>query len=121
MAFYHFMRDLNHFYLSYASLWELDYDAEGFRWLDCHEEEKCVYAFERRSQRERLVAVFNFSDKAWVDFDLKVPGARELKPAFSSDLEPYGGSRRKQENAPGGRGSRLPDRTGGLLGTVFFW
>ena len=91
------MRDLNHFYLSYASLWELDYDAEGFRWLDCHEEEKCVYAFERRSQRERLVAVFNFSDKAWVDFDLKVPGARELKPAFSSDLEPYGGSRRKQE------------------------
>lgn len=96
-GFYHFMRDLNHFYLSYASLWELDYDAEGFRWLDCHEEEKCVYAFERRSQRERLVAVFNFSDKAWVDFDLKVPGARELKPAFSSDLEPYGGSRRKQE------------------------
>ena len=94
-GFYHFMADLNHFYLDCPALWELDYERDGFQWLDCHHEEKCIYAFERRGRRERLVAVFNFSDKAWKTFPLEVPGARELRPVFSSDLEQYGGSCRE--------------------------
>ncbi len=90
-GFYHFMRDLNHFYLEHPSLWEQDYDAEGFRWLDCHEEERCVYAFERRGRKERLAAVFNFSDRRQEGYELEVPGAGSLTPALFSDLAPYGG------------------------------
>ena len=90
------MADLNHFYLEHSSLWEQDYEEGGFQWLDCHQEEKCIYAFERRSRKERLVAVFNFSDKKMDDFVLKVPGAEALIPVFSSDLEMYGGASREK-------------------------
>ena len=95
-GFFHFMADLNHFYLEHSSLWEQDYEEGGFQWLDCHQEEKCIYAFERRSRKERLVAVFNFSDKKVDDFVLKVPGAETLIPVFSSDLEMYGGAFREK-------------------------
>ena len=95
-GFFHFMADLNHFYLEHSSLWEQDYEEGGFQWLDCHQEEKCIYAFERRSRKERLVAVFNFSDKKVDDFVLKVSGAEALIPVFSSDLEMYGGASREK-------------------------
>lgn len=95
-GFFHFMADLNHFYLEHSSLWEQDYEEGGFQWLDCHQEEKCIYAFERRSRKERLVAVFNFSDKKVDDFVLKVPGAEALIPVFSSNLEMYGGASREK-------------------------
>ena len=107
-GFYHFMADLNHFYLDCPALWELDYERDGFQWLDCHQEEKCIYAFERRGRRERLVAVFNFSDKAWKTFPLEVPGARELRPVFSSDLEQYGGSCQEPEKKITGNSHVFP-------------
>ena len=107
-GFYHFMADLNHFYLDCPALWELDYERDGFQWLDCHQEEKCIYAFERRGRRERLVAVFNFSDKAWKTFPLEVSGARELRPVFSSDLEQYGGSCREPEKKITGNSHVFP-------------
>ena len=107
-GFYHFMADLNHFYLDCPALWELDYERDGFQWLDCHQEEKCIYAFERRGRRERLVAVFNFSDKAWKTFPLEVSGARELRPVFSSDLEQYGGSCQEPEKKITGNSHVFP-------------
>ena len=43
--FHRFMTDLNRFYLEHPAFFEKDYDADGFQWLDCHSEERCVYAF----------------------------------------------------------------------------
>ena len=40
-----------------------DYENAGFHWLDCHQEERCIYAFERTDGKERIAAVFNFSDE----------------------------------------------------------
>ena len=36
--FHRFMIDLNHIYLQHLALSEKDYDPDGFRWLDCHQE-----------------------------------------------------------------------------------
>ena len=58
--FHRFMMDLNHIYLQHLALSEKDYDPDGFRWLDCHQEERCIYAFERIGSSERIIAVFNF-------------------------------------------------------------
>lgn len=60
-AFYRYMAELNRIYLSHSALWAEDYWREGFAWLDCHQEEKCVYIVERRSEEETLIAAFNFS------------------------------------------------------------
>ena len=60
-AFYTFMAELNQTYLSHSALWADDDDHDDFAWLDCHQEEKCVYVIERRSKEETLIAAFNFS------------------------------------------------------------
>ncbi|MCC2255903.1 1,4-alpha-glucan branching protein GlgB [Ruminococcus sp. CLA-AA-H200] len=99
--FHLFMRDLNRFYLEHPAFSERDYDPEGFQWIECHAEEKCIYAFERRSaaagySRERIAAVFNFSDRMQ-EHCLTVDGAGELRPLFSSDAACYGGTRQTPE------------------------
>ncbi|MGN1182729.1 MAG: alpha amylase C-terminal domain-containing protein, partial [Faecalibacillus sp.] len=89
-AFFRFMRDLNRFYLYHSALFELDDDREGFQWLDCHQEEKCIYAFERTSHQERIVAVFHFLNQQ-DEYTLKVDHACELHEVFSSQQDIYGG------------------------------
>ena len=89
-AFHRFMKELNHIYLEHAALWEKDYDNEGFQWLDCHQEERCIYAFERWSWQEHIVAVFNFSAQEQ-KYNLPISNAKELHLLLSSDWEKYGG------------------------------
>ena len=83
-GFHRFMARLNRLYLDHPALWAGDYDREGFQWIDCHQEEKCVYAFERRGGGERLAAVFNFSGREQA-FLLKLDGASALRPLMDSD------------------------------------
>lgn len=82
-AFHCFLKILNHLYLDHPALWAGDYHREGFRWLDCHQESKCVYAFERRGGGERLAAVFNFSGREQT-FRLELPGAKGLRVLLDS-------------------------------------
>ena len=85
--FHCFMKELNRLYLAHPALWAKDFVQDGFQWIDCHQEEKCVYAFERRGGRERLAAVFNFSDKAQT-FLLNPEQAKKYRVLLSSGA-PY--------------------------------
>ena len=96
--FHRFMKDLNRFYLDHPAFSEMDYDTDGFEWLECGAQEKCVYVFERRSEKERIMAVFNFSDQ---DQEFEIPGKniKELKKVFSSEYPGYGSAEEKQNKA----------------------
>ena len=109
--FHRFMEDLNHFYLEHPALSEMDYDTEGFQWLECHAEEKCVYVFERctkerrnetgksrdqMNRQERIVAAFNFSDEEQ-EIEIKCEDKKSLKRVFSSEYKAYGGQEEKKE------------------------
>ena len=96
-AFHRFMKELNHLYLKHPALSEQDYEKTGFRWIDCHQEEKCIYAFERVSSKEKIVAIFNFSDKDVEGYRLKVEGAKELERILSSNQDVYGGVDHRKE------------------------
>lgn len=91
-AFHQFMTDLNHLYQNHTALSEKDFDREGFLWIDCHQEQRCIYAFERASKSERVVAVFNFSDQEQKDYRLKVANAAKLQRLLSSNQDIYGGN-----------------------------
>ena len=78
------MKALNRFYLEHPAFWEKDYDEAGFRWLECGTEDQCVYAFERKAEKERIAAVFNFSGAEQTGLRLKIAGAEKLKEIFSS-------------------------------------
>lgn len=90
-AFAQYMKDLCHVYLTHPALSEMDYEPEGFRWIDCHQEEACVYVIERKSREERLLAIFNFSDQPQT-YQLNESSISSLKLLLSSDDMVYGGS-----------------------------
>ena len=94
---FRFIRDLNHLYLNHSALWQEDDREQGFRWLDCHQEERCIYAMERRSAKERLVFVFNFSDQTQDGYQLPVEGCTGLRPILSTEWEEYGGGVKRNE------------------------
>ena len=88
--FHRFMIDLNHIYLQHLALSEKDYDPDGFRWLDCHQEERCIYAFERIGSSERIIAVFNFSNREQI-YQLKIQNPQTVQVLLSSNWVIYGG------------------------------
>ena len=93
-AFHHFMQKLNHLYMTTPALSAKDYENAGFHWLDCHQEERCIYAFERTDGKERIAAVFNFSDEEQKGYKLPVEDAKELEVILASDDETFGGCKK---------------------------
>lgn len=93
-AFHHFMQDLNEIYLTHPALSQNDYTNEGFSWVDCHQEDRCIYAFERKSGKERILAVFNFSDKVQEEYKLQLTDADSLTVLLASDMEKYAGPKK---------------------------
>ena len=91
-SFYHYMAELNHMYLSYSALSEWDYNEEGFCWLDCHQESKSIYSILRKCEKEQIVAVFNFSNKAQKNYEVAIEGAKNCKLLLYSDWERFGGA-----------------------------
>lgn len=85
--FHRFMQGLNEVYLATKPLWQQDYSQHGFEWADCHQEERCIYAFVRRSESECVLAVFNFSDSLQENYELSITGAKKLTLLYTSDDE----------------------------------
>ncbi len=92
-AFHRFMKNLNLLYLEHPALYRNDYSTDGFRWIDCHQEVRCIYAFERIAEKERLLAVFNFSDQTQEDYEITLDNAKKLTLLLASDASEYGGTK----------------------------
>lgn len=106
-GFYHYMAELNRLYQTHSALYEWDYEAQGFTWLDCHQEGRCLYAIERRSGTERLAAIFNFSAQTQEGYTVAVPGMTEASALLYSDWEIYGGTTPVSEKVFEAEGERL--------------
>ena len=82
--FHRFMRKLSHIYLKHPALSVWDFDSRGFRWLDCHQEERCIYAFLRTDGKERIACIFNLSDKEQA-YTLHLPNCKHLSLLISNE------------------------------------
>lgn len=88
--FHRFMRDLNLVYINHPALFKGDYKHEGFNWIDCHQEEKCVYTFERMGENENIIAIFNFSDEYHEGYEIPME-YNTLEVLMDSSINEYGG------------------------------
>ena len=88
--FHRFMRDLSLVYINHPALFENDYEIEGFNWVNCHEEEKCIYVFERICKDEKILALFNFSDAYHKGFEGPIED-KTLEILLDSSISEYGG------------------------------
>ena len=88
--FHRFMRDLSLVYINHPALFENDYEIEGFNWVNCHEEEKCIYVLERICKDEKILALFNFSDAYHKGFEVPIED-KTLEILMDSSISEYGG------------------------------
>lgn len=89
-----YMKALIQLYKTHPALWKLDYDPDGFEWINCVEWEKSMVTFLRKSkkQEDTLVVICNFSDVAYEEELVGVPYAGKYKEILNSDAKEYGGT-----------------------------
>ena len=83
-----FMKTLNRLYLTHSAFYEQDYQNSGFRWIDCDNTENCIYAIERKSSKETLIAVFNLGD---TEKKYSIDGYEKSKLLLNTDWNKFGG------------------------------
>jgi 1,4-alpha-glucan branching enzyme len=86
--------DLNRSYRDERALWEIDFEPEGFWWLEPNDAENNVVAFGRASKngREHAVCVANLSPVPREGYRMGLPRAGHWREAVNTDSEYYGGS-----------------------------
>lgn len=90
-AFCHYMTALTHLYLTEPALYQADYTANGFRWVDCHQEQRCIYAIERRAGAQRLLILLHLSDERTESYTLHLADCGGLEPLLHTDWERFHG------------------------------
>lgn len=93
-------RDLNRLYRDVRALYELDFSADGFQWIDCHDSDQSTLSYVRRARDGSfVVVVLNFTPVPRADYRIGVPQAGHYRELFNSDSTFYGGS--NLGNGPG--------------------
>lgn len=90
-AFHQFMKKLQSIYAKNAAFWALDHNPDGFRWMDCHQEEKCMYVFLRTDYKQSVAAIFNFSDQPQ-EYTFRRDDISSLILLLASDADKFGGT-----------------------------
>jgi 1,4-alpha-glucan branching enzyme len=89
-----FVRDLNLLYRSHPAFYEVDFQWQGFEWVDFHDVDHSVISFLRRPQNGMpfLLVVCNFTPQPHEKYRVGVPDPGWYREIFNSDAEIYGGS-----------------------------
>lgn len=95
-SFLAYMAELNKCYQKYDAFWKMDYEQDGFKWLDCHSESKCLYAIARNGHSSRVMAAFNFREFSQ-EYVIPCDGAQKVKVILNSDWERFGGTTKECE------------------------
>jgi 1,4-alpha-glucan branching enzyme len=88
------VRDLNRVYRSRPALWEVDFEANGFQWLEPNDAANNVLAFARWSsdRSDVVVCVCNLSPVPRDAYRLGMPRTGRWVEALNTDSTYYGGS-----------------------------
>ena len=78
-----------HFAVNDYALWN-NYTEDSFEWLDCQLENECIYSFFRRSDKKKLLSVFNFSDNE-TEYTMSLGDIKELSLIIETDDQRFGG------------------------------
>jgi len=88
-----FFSDINTLYKNEPALYQLDFEEEGFQWIDCSDNRHSVVAFLRRAKNgEFIIIVCNFTPQPHSHYRIGVPKQGFYTEIFNSDSREYGGS-----------------------------
>lgn len=89
-SFHKYMKDLNKLYQKHSAFHH-DFEPSNFKWLDCHQENRCIYVMQRKNKKDNLVAIFNFSQDVQKDYQIKIKG-KSIKVLLDTDANCYSGT-----------------------------
>lgn len=94
-----YVGELLKLYSKYPSLYNMDYDTKGFRWINADDTYKSIYSFVRYSAtgKNNMLFVLNFTPIARDDYRVGVPENKKYRLILNSDEKRFGGSGREQE------------------------
>ena len=85
--------DLNALYRAEPALYEQDFTAAGFEWVDCHDADASVVSFLRRSRDGvPVLVVCNFTPVPRTNYVVGLPQGGYWRELLNSDAPHYGGS-----------------------------
>ena len=84
--------DLNRLYTNSEELHKLDFDQNGFAWIDCHDAPQSILSYIRKTEDDFVIVALNFTPLPRHNYRLGVPKAGEYTEVFNSDSNYYGGS-----------------------------
>lgn len=84
--------DLNQLYKYLPAFHDLDFQPQGFEWIDCQDADQSVLSYMRRARDGSfIIAAFNFTPVPRHHYRLGVPQAGTYAEIFNSDAQYYGG------------------------------
>ena len=88
-----YSKALNKLYLDYPALYKLDYNPDGFEWINCTSKDETMVVFLRKTEKEEdtLVVVCNFTPVVY-EREIGVPYKGTYTEIFNSDDKKFGGS-----------------------------
>ncbi|MBI5197939.1 MAG: 1,4-alpha-glucan branching protein GlgB, partial [Nitrospirae bacterium] len=89
-----YVKDLNHLYRSQPALYEVDFQWNGFEWIDFHDAENSAISFLRRARNpeDLIVFVCNFTPVPRKNYRIGVPAPGFYREILNSDSDLYWGS-----------------------------
>lgn len=89
-----FMKDLNSVYKRFPALYEKDFVAEGFRWIDANDSTNSILSFMRygKDRDNPVLVVANFTPVPRHNYRIGVPDDTVWYEILNSDARQYGGS-----------------------------
>src|SRR5437764_5709534 len=88
------VRELNRVYKDTRALWGLDFDSEGFYWLEANDADGNVVAFARQTRggEDVMVCVCNLSPVARHGYRVGLPRGGRWREVLNTDDLRFGGS-----------------------------
>ena len=89
-----YMKALIALYKSQPALHKMDYNPQGFAWINLLEWEKSMITFLRktRNREDTLLVICNFSALPYENYQVGVPYPGKYKEIFNSDAKEFGGT-----------------------------
>ena len=88
------VQQLNALYKSHPALYELQYEASGFEWVELNQRQEGVIAFKRNGKdpEQAILVVFNMTPVPRHQFPIQVQGKTIWKEIFNSNDQAFWGS-----------------------------
>jgi 1,4-alpha-glucan branching enzyme len=89
-----YSKNLNKFYVEHKAFWEIDFEWDGFAWIDCNDNSNSVVSFIRKAEDEDdfIIVVCNFTPEVHYNYRIGLPENGIYNEVFNSDAAEFGGS-----------------------------